>query len=276
MSEGSTGGTATTYDARFGGTLERGIRGDYRIAIGATLAEAWRLTRGFKRAVLLGLVVLAIVASVFVTVIAAMLSRLGYELDSNAVQVLMIAMLVVAYPFLIGPMMMGVRQAVALPVGPMMAFGYMNVAGPVIVASLAVTGLSNLGAFTLLVPELPGFVGLLLTPIGVYLAFAYALVVPLIADRRLGPWRAMETSRRAITRHWFSVALVLIATALIWVLSAFPYAIGVGLLLATGKPLVLALCLAAPLAIGVVWTLPMAIIVVGILYRDVFGVTERA
>lgn len=44
---------------------------------------------------------------------------------------------------------------------------------------------------------------LLILP-GIYLAVAYSFAVPLMVDRRLGFWEALETSRKVITKRWFS------------------------------------------------------------------------
>ena len=40
---------------------------------------------------------------------------------------------------------------------------------------------------------------------GVYLFIAWVFSLPLIADRGLSFWDAMETSRRVVTRHWFKI-----------------------------------------------------------------------
>lgn len=39
---------------------------------------------------------------------------------------------------------------------------------------------------------------------GIYLAIAYLLTIPLILDRRMSFWDAMETSRKIVTKQWFS------------------------------------------------------------------------
>ena len=287
MSERTQGGeSAQGSAARFGGTLERGLAGDYRIAIGATLAEAWRLTRGFKRACLTGLVVLFLALSVIWLAIAVIARQFGGSLlESEALVGLVIELLFVAavYPLLIGPVMMGVRRAVGLPTPAKMAFGYMNVAVRVIVASLAIALVTFLTTIVFVVPGLYLDAGSLLGTVlsllsvlpGVYLTVGYALVVPLIADRKLGPWPAMEVSRRAITKHWFAVAGVLVAASLIVGSSALPPALGAAIALPT-LGVDAAIVVAIVLGAGLVWTVPMAIVVVGVLYRDVFGVTERS
>src|SRR6185436_15394437 len=54
--------------------------------------------------------------------------------------------------------------------------------------------------------------GLLCCLPGIYLQVAWLFSLPLVADRRMGFWDAMELSRRAATRHWFKVfALCILA-----------------------------------------------------------------
>ena len=47
---------------------------------------------------------------------------------------------------------------------------------------------------------------------GIYLQVAWLFSLPLVADRGMGFWDAMELSRRAVTRHWFKIfALCILA-----------------------------------------------------------------
>jgi hypothetical protein len=67
---------------------------------------------------------------------------------------------------------------------------------------------------------LTGLVGMLLTELSacclilpaVYLSVAWAFALPLVADKRMSFWPAMELSRKVVTRVWFEAfALLLIA-----------------------------------------------------------------
>jgi len=78
------------------------------------------------------------------------------------------------------------------------------------------------------------------------------MTIPLIADRRLQPWQAMETSRKAVGKRWFPVFGLLLVVGLLVGLSAIP------------------------LGIGLIWTAPWAINVIGVLYRRAFGVAQTA
>ena len=92
---------------------------------------------------------------------------------------------------------------------------------------------------------------LLILP-GIYLAMAYVMTMPLIGDRNLSAWQAMETSRKAVTKRWFQFF---------------------GLFFVVG----LGICVSIlPLGIGLVWTVPWAVNVMGVVYRRTFGVVQTS
>lgn len=71
------------------------------------------------------------------------------------------------------------------------------------------------------------FVGSLLFIIpGVYLSVAYVLAFPLVLDRGVGFWDALETSRKIITKRWFTVFGLILVLMLINGLGALPLFIG--------------------------------------------------
>ena len=72
-----------------------------------------------------------------------------------------------------------------------------------------------------------GFV-LLILP-GIYLAVGYAFVIPLVVDRGMPVWEAMELSRTTVHRQWFQTFGLLFAAGALILLSAL--ALGVGLVL---------------------------------------------
>lgn len=207
------------------------------IRVGAVLSEAWALTSGFKGTCWAGYLVVLCVSLIASGVLAAVFGTAALGGNTIAAFVGQMIGMMAVYPFLTGTIMMGVRRAVGLPVTARLVVGYLDVLVPVALASVFITLLCTLGFMLLVIP-------------GIYLTIGYALALPLIADRRIDAWPAMEASRRTIGRQWFRVAGVLLALGLLTALSAIP------------------------LGIGLIWTLPMGIVVVGILYRDLFGVEE--
>jgi hypothetical protein len=71
-------------------------------------------------------------------------------------------------------------------------------------------GMSHLVLVGLLTSLLTSLGFLLFIIPGVYLLVAWAFAIPLVVDRRLEFWRAMELSRKVTTRMWFQVALLLL------------------------------------------------------------------
>jgi hypothetical protein len=71
---------------------------------------------------------------------------------------------------------------------------------------------------------------------GIYLSVAWILTVPIIVDRRLEFWSAMELSRRVVTQHWWLMFCLVIVAALInlggliaccvGIIAAFPIGLG--------------------------------------------------
>ncbi|MBI5568880.1 MAG: EI24 domain-containing protein [Desulfomonile tiedjei] len=61
-----------------------------------------------------------------------------------------------------------------------------------VLGSLVSGAFITIGMFFLLLP-------------GIYLAVAYLFMVPLLVDKRMFFWNAMETSRKLITRKWFPI-----------------------------------------------------------------------
>jgi len=83
---------------------------------------------------------------------------------------------------------------------------------------------------------------------GIYLAVAYMMAVALMIDRDMGVWEAMETSRKAITRHWFKVFFLYLFLGLLMFVAMIPA------------------------LIGLIWVLPLASIMHGVMYKYMFGV----
>lgn len=82
---------------------------------------------------------------------------------------------------------------------------------------------------------------------GIYLAIAWKLTLPIVIDRRLGFWQAMEVSRRVVNRHWWSVFLFAIVC---WVINFC------GLLLCV---------------VGIFVTIPLTLLATAYLYEDLCG-----
>lgn len=224
------------------GSVEQGIAGHYELKIGEIISEAWQKTHGVKGSFFLAF--LMYFAVMIVIGIGFGLLSLGLygtwipqqtgEFHGGFFLVKQLVTLLLSLPLGVGIFMMGVRRAVDAPVQASMIFRYYG------------KSLTLLGAVVLFyVLTLIGFV-LLVIP-GIYLVFAYYFCPPLIADKGLPVWTALETSRKAISKKWFRFAGLCVLLGIIMMLSMIP------------------------LLIPLIWVAPMAAIALGIAYRNMFG-----
>jgi len=223
----------------------RAVEGEYELGIGEVLKEAWERTEGSKLH-LLGSLFVYFVIAVAVTALFSML--LGIEHDraqtlnlKNWLEQMALTLLSmpVEIPMVTALMLMGIRRANGLAISVVQLFDYFVIVWPLVFASLLVYLFVFLGFLALLLP-------------GIYLSIAYMFVLPLMAQRGLGIREAMETSRKAVTRRWFTIFFTMFAMGGLTLLSMIP------------------------LGLGLIWTLPMGYIVYGVLYTRIFGFDEAA
>ncbi|GMQ96401.1 MAG: hypothetical protein BMS9Abin15_0070 [Gammaproteobacteria bacterium] len=217
-----------------GGMLEDGIAGRYELDIGEIIKESWERTSGLKGPFWgAGVIVLAILMA-----LGFMLGAItGQQPDPVVAIIFQIVIQAVAYLIMVGFVMLGVKRSVDLPISFKMVFGYFAFTVPILIAAALTSVLTMVGMILLIIP-------------GIYLAVAYMLTLPLIVEKKLGVWAAMEASRKAITHKWFQVFGLFLALIVIVLISAIPF------------------------GIGLIWTYPMMIAAIGIVYREIFGVEE--
>ena len=226
-----------------GGSLESGIAGEYDFTIKGILTEAWEKTNGLKGSfwgaagiLALGLIVISVILG-FVLGAGAQPGEMPTAGQVGTQLISQLIIMALMYPFMAGIIMMGVKRSVDQPISFKMMFAYFSVTGTVIIAGLLSTILIWIGFILIIIP-------------GLYLAVSYGLIIPLIADKKLSAWQAMEASRKAITKRWFKIFALYIVMVIILIISAIP------------------------LGLGLIWTYPMMISLMGILYREIFGVTS--
>jgi uncharacterized membrane protein len=221
-------------------SIEEALSCGYDFTIGDLLSEAWRRVKGTKGIIIGGFVVFYAVLLVASFLIGGFFGILGVVSDSPMLTVV-VEMVVgifasaLAYPFMAGINMIGIRRAADQPISFNDIFSHFGRTVPLVITAIISMLLIYLGMILLIIP-------------GLYLAIAYMLAIPLVVERGLSPWQALETSRKAITQHWFKVFGLFLLLGLITGISAIP------------------------LGIGLVWTIPLFTVAIGILYRTIFGV----
>lgn len=221
-------------------SIEEALSRGYDFNISDLLSEAWQRVKGTKGIIIGGFLVFYAVLLAASFAIGGFFGLLGVVSDNPmlaAVAELVIGIFAsaLAYPFMAGINMVGVRRAADQPISFNDVFSHFGRTVPLMITAILSILLIYLGMILLIIP-------------GLYLGIAYILAVPLVVERGLSPWQAMEASRKAITQHWFKVFGLFLLLGLITLVSAIP------------------------LGIGLVWTIPLYVIVIGVLYRTIFGV----
>lgn len=201
----------------------------------AVFREAWRKTRGFKGPVWASML-LVMAAMIGINILSLAIQRMmGNSPSSIALgMAIQITANIALTPVTAGYLMIALKHVQGRPVNYRMTFGYFSSFFPLIGATLLMMLLITLGFLLLIVP-------------GIYLIFSYLLVLPLIVEKGMGPWQAMEASRKAIHRCWFKV---------FWLQLILGFTV-IGSALLFG--------------VGLIWTIPMCLLAAGILYRELFG-----
>jgi hypothetical protein len=100
-------------------------------------------------------------------------------------------------------------------------YGVSSAFGPLALLALVMTPLVWLGLLFCFVP-------------GMYLSVAWVFAIPLVVDKQLGFWEAMELSRKVVTRHWFMVFAMGFVAGVVAVCGVFACCVGIVLTLPIG------------------------------------------
>ncbi|MBQ0718904.1 MAG: hypothetical protein KBT88_11080 [Gammaproteobacteria bacterium] len=213
--------------------------GDYDFEFGAVLSESWERTKGLKGSFwAAGAIVFLVVLVVGAAVgggSALLVGNGGVAGGGLPPLILQLVITALMYPVMAGVMMLGIERSVDLPLSYKSVFGYFAYTLPLLGVAVLMTLLLTIGFLLLIIP-------------GIYLSLAYMFAVPLVVEKNLGIWDAMETSRKAVTSHWFKLFFLFLIMSIIMVISALPF------------------------GIGLIWTYPMMVAMMGVMYRDIFGV----
>lgn len=215
------------------GSIESAIAGNYDFAIGEVLSEAWEKTNGSKGTIWLSFLFYFLIAIAF-AVIRLILTGSIEATTSATSAILQIIESIAIIPFFAGLYLIGAKLAARVPTSANEVFAYYEKILPIVGTAFLSFILIFIGFILLILP-------------GIYLSVAFAFAIPLAADKNLSPWQALETSRKAVSHHWFKFFGLGLVVIVIYILSAIP------------------------LGIGLIWSLPLLFLVYGVLYLRVFG-----
>jgi len=224
------------------GSLEKGIAGDYQFAIGEVISEAWAKTKGVKGTIWLAFLIYIAIGFGAMFAVGAVLgvSMMAGEEAGTAGMVLsqlssQLVSIVVMGPMGAGLFIMALRRSVNAEISAGTVLNYFGKIVPIVLTTILMYVMIILGLILFILP-------------GIYLAVGYYMAIPLVVEKNLGPWEALEASRKAVGKRWFSVFGLFLVLGLIYFAGIFT------------------------LGILWIWTLPMTLLAFGILYRNIFGV----
>jgi len=257
-------------------SISEALSRGYNFSIGDILSEAWAKVSGSKGTIWGGLFIafgmmiaagiVMLVAFIVIAAVTAALAQASPEVAGvfgviNMIIINIINM-TVSYPVFAGLYLIGIRRAGGYPLDFTMALSGLKKLVPLMLTALLMSLILVLPAVLLgvlagvIATTNAAWIAIPLAIIGaiylVYLAVSYLLAMPLVLERGLSPRQALGTSRKAISQHWFKVFFLMMVLGLITALSYLP------------------------LFIGLIWTIPMNLIAIGILYRTIFGVLPPA
>ncbi len=201
--------------------------------ISSVLNEAWQLISGFK-ATLWGAVL------IYIGILFAV--SLPFEfLGKESVIMIIVSQIVIAlvtYPLSAGMTMLGIKRSVGEPANAFMIFDYYSKTLSLFLLYVVMLVLIGIGLVLLVLP-------------GIYLMVAYSMAMPLMIEKNMGIWEALETSRKRINQCWFEILALYILVILIFIVAMLP------------------------LGIGLIWAVPFTIVLMAVVYRSLFGVGQK-
>ncbi len=228
---------------RSGGNVDDAVVGNIEVNMLETLGEAWRGMKGFKLKCLIALVlyILVFIGVGFLSgFLIGVLAATGA--DESVIVVLgfvvQLVITVVALPMGVAIMIMAMRHQHEKSVSAGEIFRHFGAIFSLMLAYILQMILIIIGLVLLVLP-------------GIYLMFAYMYAMPLIVEKKMSVWQALETSRKAITRIWFRFFGLLMLLLLINMLGILT------------------------LGIAWIWTAPWSVLAMSMVYVKMFGAEAR-
>jgi membrane-anchored glycerophosphoryl diester phosphodiesterase (GDPDase) len=209
---------------------------EYDFDIIEIIKAGWHRIDGVKGIFLASFVVYMVVVVILQIILGIFFPSPPPPAEPNLVnqQIVTILSYPVVMPIIVGIMMLAINYSRGEDIEFKSIFNYYHLMGKLALAGILIYIMTVIGFILLILP-------------GIYLSIAYVFTLPLIADKGMDVWDAMELSRKVVTKHWFKVF------GLFFLLSLFMV---VGIL---------------TLGIGLIWAVPLLFITLyGLLYPVIF------
>jgi hypothetical protein len=252
---------------------------DYNVQILPFIKEAWQKTSGTKWVINLTTVILVVLALGLILIDYGVGAPIMGAADQTVWSYIgPLLLFIPTLPIYYGIGLLGIYCAAQSPLSVKLVFAQYKKFLPLLLLYLIENGIYvalNVGADYLgtlhLSSSLSGALKFSTATAEFILTLLLMMAPWLILEKGCTVSTSMMTSALAIFKHWFKIILYLLLTALVTGLPFSLYIIGISL----GNNMV-AIVGGVIGLVTLIWTVPIATIAVGILYREMFGVKAPA
>lgn len=213
-----------------------------RFTMSTLLKDAWHYSKGAKGSIW-GAVIFMYLILIGMGVASAFYLVPLLPIQEDPLQVLLVEgglqvlYTLLSFVFTAGIILIGINKIGQLPYSWKMVFSGFKRFGSLLLLFILQSVMLLIGFLLFLLP-------------GIYLSVGYILAIPLLFVKKLSPWQALEASRKAVHKRWWTVFFTLVVMGILAAISSIP------------------------LGLGLIWTVPMFFILVGVLYYHFFGADD--
>ncbi|WP_416308501.1 hypothetical protein [Neptunicella sp. SCSIO 80796] len=223
------------YQIQIGGDLEKALQGNFELDLKSVLREGWENTRHTKWVMLQGILLAVAISYALIAFFVPVHSMTDLaQLQSRINPLAAMTITILITPIMTAVQMMGISHSL----GGQSRFGdlfrfipHMLILG---VTELATGLLINIGLSLFILP-------------GIYLLITSCFAIPLVAERKLPPLKAIWYSIKVVNHKLWQFGLLFVLFLALMMLCAFT------------------------LGLAYIWVGPFYYNVKGVLYRNIFG-----
>lgn len=188
---------------------------EYDFDIIEMIKEGFNRIEGVKGVFLAAFVVYIVVAIIVQMILGIFFPSPPPPAQPNLLnqQIVTILSYPVLMPLIVGVIMLAINYSRGERIEFKSIFNYYHLMGKLALAGIIIYIMTIIGFVLLVLP-------------GIYLSIAYVFTLPLIADKGMDVWEAMELSRKAVTKHWFKVFGLFLLLSIMMGLGALVFGIG--------------------------------------------------
>jgi hypothetical protein len=228
-----------------GGDIKKSLTEGYRFDLKKLLLDGVKVTRKHFLPLFSACIFMMVMAFVLVSQFIDGNTSVS---DPKVIAVFFLSVLLIVPPLMTGMIMMGIHHSIGLKTNSLHLFNYFKIILKLSLAAMMINLMTNLAS--MLLGQVFGNIGFILSIIVLlYLKMSFCLVYPLIAEKKASPVVALKLSFKLVHKNLGQFTLLLILFCVLFFIG----------LLTSG--------------LGLLIIIPFCINVLGIVYRQICGVS---